>query len=182
MRKPKTGAAASTRSAIVEAFSRLVFAHRGDRFSVDEIVRRAGVGRSTFYEHFSGKEAVKIDALKRPMSLVADAVAGKCDEQSLFRVLEHFREFRTPARETLEGQSADRVGRMFAELLDSRIGPLGDEFSRELAIRHIASSTLELLRLWLAGRASASPTTLARHLTLSSRALRLAYGERSPQS
>src|SRR5438128_149154 len=47
-----------TRASITDAFIGLVLEHGYDRTTVQDILNRADVGRSTFYTHFRDKESV----------------------------------------------------------------------------------------------------------------------------
>ena len=50
-----------TRSALLQAFvSLLLEPRRYDQIKVGDIVERANVGRSTFYEHFRNKDAAAV--------------------------------------------------------------------------------------------------------------------------
>ena len=47
-----------TREALLRALRDLLFERGYDGFVVRDIVERANVGRSTFYEHFEGKDEI----------------------------------------------------------------------------------------------------------------------------
>ena len=55
---PTDRRAQRTQNLIFSAFADFVQSKRYDRFSVTDIIERAGVGRSTFYDHFSDKNDV----------------------------------------------------------------------------------------------------------------------------
>lgn len=70
---------ARTRRAILTAFNQLIQHRRQQSIKVADIIDRANVGRSTFYEHYSGTDAVFLDAVSRPLSLLAEAAVGDAD-------------------------------------------------------------------------------------------------------
>ena len=55
-----------TQSALLTAFSRLAMEQHLDRIKVADIIREADVGRSTFYDHFSSRDALLLKAMERP--------------------------------------------------------------------------------------------------------------------
>ena len=65
-----------TRTAILAAFRDLVLARRYSDIRVADIVRRADAGRSTFYEHFRGKDDVLRHSLAAVLTPLAEAVRG----------------------------------------------------------------------------------------------------------
>ena len=74
---------ARTRSSLRGALESLVETRAYDEISVAEICDTANVGRSTFYGHFAGKDALKRDALeglrRDLLSARADALASDAD-------------------------------------------------------------------------------------------------------
>src|SRR5689334_16847670 len=92
-----------TRKRVIEAYNQLVFDKTPLPIRVGQIVEKAGVGRSTFYDHFSGAEAVHLAALSRPLAHLAAPVAGTGEVEHLQSLLEHFWANRPRARETIAG-------------------------------------------------------------------------------
>ncbi|OYW34904.1 MAG: hypothetical protein B7Z42_16035, partial [Brevundimonas sp. 12-68-7] len=64
-----------TRKAIFEAFTRLMFARRYSAIRTTDLIEAAGVGRSTFYEHFRNKDDVLVWAIDPVFEPLADAGA-----------------------------------------------------------------------------------------------------------
>jgi AcrR family transcriptional regulator len=166
--------AARTRTALTGAFDRL-FLSRGRRpAAVAEIAAEADVGRSTFYEHFGGADALYLEALKRPLACLADAAAGRGDAVKLEPLLAHFWEQRRHARETLSGRLRPRVGSLLADLVEERLEGADLVIAPRLAARSLAEAALAPLSAWLAGEAPSSPAQLAVALCRSGTALRAA--------
>jgi AcrR family transcriptional regulator len=162
--------AARTREAIVDAFGRIFFERRQRRIRVADVAAEAGIGRSTFYDHFSGAEQVHLAALARPFGILADAAAGRGDAARLERLLAHFWENRQRARDSFGGRSGEQAQRLLAELVERRLEG-GLAVPAALAAQQLAAAALAPVRAWLAGRASATPAALAESLCRSGAAL-----------
>jgi AcrR family transcriptional regulator len=63
-----------TRAWILQAFNELIFKRNYADLRTGNIIRRAGVGRSTFYEHFRNKDAVLITSAEWILIALADAM------------------------------------------------------------------------------------------------------------
>lgn len=146
-----------TRAALVQAFNELVLAGRRGRIAVAEVLARAGVPRSTFYDHYHGTDALHLDALRGPLSILADAVTGGGDEAMLARLLGHFWEYRQRARDSF-GAPAERL---LATLIEDRIAELNLSMPNELASKTLAASALAPIRAWVRAEAWCPPETLA---------------------
>jgi AcrR family transcriptional regulator len=144
-----------------------------DEVSVQEVCRRAGVGRSTFYTHFADKEELLLSGLD---DLAAGLRAQRDRRQPLSFVRGIFAH--------VERHSRDELARILV-LLRRRGGPavrerltvtvielLADEVrgvQREARIRFLAGAFVELLGWWLdqRGRMPASEAAeLYRRLAL----------------
>lgn len=162
--------AGRTRNAIIEAFNRLVLERRMRRIEAGDVVAEAGIGRSTFYDHFSSAEQLRLEAFARPLAALADAAAGRGDPKAVERLLDHLWEYRAGAREFLSGRAGDRTQRLLAGLVEQRLG--GElSLAPKLVARQLADAALSPVRAWLLGEAPATPAALARSLCTSGAAL-----------
>ena len=168
-----------TRSRLIAAFNQLVFDKVRGPIRVGQIIDKAGVGRSTFYDHFANAEAVHMAAVSRPLVLLAGPAAGTGTVEELQRLLDHFRGNRGRARDLLTGPSRDRVARLLADMIDERLDA-DDELAipRRLATMQIAEAMLGSIRLWIVGEVAASSEALARSLFETASAMRGALGLR----
>ena len=158
-----------TRNAIVRAFNALVLGRRR-QIRVRDIVAEAGVGRSTFYEHFSSAEQLHMAALARPFGLLADAAVGHGDPGATAHLLAHFWENRQRARETLGGRTGEQALRLLSNLVEERLeGPLA--LPPLLAAQQLAAAALVPVRAWLLGEAPATPEALGQTLCRTGAAL-----------
>jgi len=152
-----------TRQAILEAMRRLVFTRRYGAIRTGDLIEAAGVGRSTFYEHFRSKDEVLVALIDPLFSPLADAAAGRGNVYALEAVLKHLWDQRAPARHLFEPPLGPRLTRKLAEMIAQRVTgatavPAG------LAATGAAAGTLATLRAWLAGEEPCVAAHLARHL------------------
>jgi len=155
--------AGRTRAAIVAAFSGLVMERGYARVTVRDVIARANVGRSTFYEHFDGK----LDVLEEAMSVVlvplADAVGTPRAGEGLRFVVDHVRAQRKLALGLVGGAARPHVARLLASVIERRIesGVAHEPAMRPLVAAAVASAQLALLECWLARPAQADPANIA---------------------
>ncbi|HZG45669.1 MAG TPA: hypothetical protein VEZ41_05315 [Allosphingosinicella sp.] len=168
---PADRRAARTRAAIVAAYNYLVMHRRQDSIRVSDIVARANVGRSTFYEHYTGADAVFMEAVARPLALLADAATGSADAERLEPLLHHFWDNRQRAREMLAGRQGERIARLLAELIEARLPP-GAAFliPARLVALQLGESALAPIRGWLMAEAPSPPDALAHAICAASAA------------
>src|SRR5687768_631620 len=113
---------ARTRQALLEAFIALMFERRYDAFGVPDIVARANVGRSTYYEHFGSKDALLRTSMAGMLSVLADAGAGAAADPTALRgVIEHFWENRRLGRTVFAPPLRALIERQLAELIEARL-------------------------------------------------------------
>lgn len=153
-----------TRTALINAFNELLLTGRKRDIRVSDIVERANVGRSTFYEHYSSAEHIHMHALSRPLSVLADAIVGKRDPAALEKLLEHFWENRQRARVTFSGRRGEQVTRLLAGMLEDRLSERqrAPAVPLRLAGLQLAAGTLALIRGWVMVEAPCTAGALAR--------------------
>lgn len=147
-----------TRQAIFEAFRTLVVSRPYDALKVGDIAEMAGVGRSTFYEHFRGKDDVLTDSITWLFDALADAAVAQPDPERLAFVLDHFHEQRRVGRILLQDRPLRLLTDRLAFLIEQRIDD-------ELRARGAAAAQLEIIRTWLDGRCAASRETVGREIS-----------------
>lgn len=150
---PKSG---SPRPRVVDAYSRLVLDHKKPRPRIREIIDAAGIGRSTFYEHFDGKDAVLVESMKRPLTAMAQALTGNAPVRVLTDILAHFNEHRRHAVELLTGPLGLRLTRTLAELLARELTA-----ADKADMLRLSAMQLGFMRLWLSGETPTTPEKLA---------------------
>jgi AcrR family transcriptional regulator len=167
-----------TRAALVEAFNRLALRGRPRTIRVADIVAEAGVGRSTFYDHYAGAEAIHVDALARPFAVLAEAASGDCEPERLARLLAHFWEYRARARATLAPPMGAKAARLLADLVEARLAERGAETAipRRLAAVQLADAAMAPVRAWVMAEAPCTAEKLAESLCRSGAQLAAALG------
>lgn len=163
----ETGPARS-RGWIVTAFNRLVLGRGYEALSVGEVSRRAGVGRSTFYEHFRDKDQLLRQALGPILQPLAEAAVGEGDRGRVRSSLEHIAAQRSQARAMLDGAPRQQVEQALADLILTRLAELApavDDKLRGLESARLAGSQIAVIRAWLLERgAGAAAAEVSRML------------------
>jgi AcrR family transcriptional regulator len=158
---------ARTRLAILSAFVALVGERRYEAIRVGDIVAKADVGRSTFYQHFGGKDDLLRQSMEWLLRIIADAALPGADEARLAFAVGHFWENRRLARAVLTPPLGASVRRQLESLIEERLG--GDaETARARAVQ-IAAAQLGLLEAWTRGELSASEALIAERLRAAAR-------------
>ena len=152
-----------TRSALLQAFNELVLEDRKTEIRVGDVVDRAKIGRSTFYEHYRGADDLFLHAAARPLAVLADAVVGIRDAAELEGLVEHFRANRELAQDSFNGPMRDAIVRVLAQLIEDR---LRDRkalagLPGQLVIHQLAEAPIALVRSWLSSSAPCSAESLA---------------------
>ena len=156
-----------TRQALLGAFFGLVLERRYDEIKVADILKRAGVGRSTFYEHFPNKDGILAGSLHGPFGILADAMRETDNTADLVRLLEHFRVNRAVARGIFLGAARRKTVAVLVGLIEQRfefdgIGKTGVLLvpARLVAIQ-LAEGLLGPVTAWLTGEVRCSAEALA---------------------
>jgi AcrR family transcriptional regulator len=156
---------ARTREAIFGAFLRLVFDRRYDGIRTADLVREAGIGRSTFYEHFRDKDEVLIAAIEPILLPLANAASGRASAAMVRTMLEHVWDRRALGRIILDSAAAPKLRQRLAAMIEARMAIEGYG-PAPLALPAMVAATgqLVMLRMWVAGEVSCPVDDLARHL------------------
>jgi len=154
-----------TRKAVFDAFTRLIFSRRYSAIRTADLIEAAGVGRSTFYEHFRNKDEVMVWAIDPIFAPLAEAAAGRGSAPRLRFVVDHLWERRALARVMFEPPLAAKLQRKLATMIEARLGEGGEgDVSPAMTAAASAAAQLALLRVWLSGEAACDPAVLARRL------------------
>ena len=145
-----------TKSLLHQALIELVRDRDYDRITVQDILDRADVGRSTFYAHFRNKDHL----------LLGDFGGGgfgptndsEADQDVLFpgridlfaHLAENYDLYRALAGTEALPTLMDRLERSFLERWRARIGRTASAESGEAAARFLAGATMNTIKWWLA--------------------------------
>jgi AcrR family transcriptional regulator len=164
------------KAAALRAFAELIGTKQYDEIAVAEIIARAKVSRSTFYEHFSGKLDLLTCSIAGPFKMLADGGLS-ATQTTLVPLLEHFWSNRAFARGILLGSVRQRAAAVLVLEIEDRLKNLETaprvkfRLPRRLLAWQLAETMLGLITAWLTGEARCSASELADGLSRSSRAL-----------
>jgi AcrR family transcriptional regulator len=178
-----------TDEAIVAAFVTLLFEQGFGAFTIADVARRAGVGRSTFYQHFATKHALLEAGLARPFSTFVGLVLSDRPARDLIPILQHFRDNQRLGRDLFLSSTRPILARALARQIEARLEalcraptaldpilPLG------LIAAQLAEAALALIEPWALRRVSCTAEQLAAALSASIDAAAAALLRRPPQS
>lgn len=163
-----------TRAALLRGFVTLIFRDGYDAISVAAIVTEAGMARSTFYEHFGGKEDILQASMTQFFSVMSDCAVVDEQPETLVPVLEHFWDNRRMADAVFSGHARSILVRSLVDMIEQRLrgtaGVVKPLVPYRLAASQLAEAQLALVDSWLRGRAFSRPENIAAALYRSSRA------------
>lgn len=181
MAEAKDRRARRTQAAVLGAFNQLFLGRRTRRIRAADLIAEAGVGRSTFYDHYSSADEVLLEALRQPFATLADAAAGQGDPASTRWLVAHFWENRQRGRELFDNpQMRERISRLLTAMIAERLANTSLALPTELAATQLAEAALAPLRAWTRGEAPAKPEAMAESLVRTGKALREALAISRP--
>ncbi|NUO75080.1 MAG: TetR family transcriptional regulator [Lysobacter sp.] len=162
-----------TRQDLLAAFFSLVLSRRYHEIRVADVLSRSGVGRSTFYEHFSNKDALLSASLEGPFQILANLVRPEADANRVQGILEHFWDNRALARSLFQGAALRIVRRTLVGHVKAALDR--DQRSRlriplRLAAHSLADGMFSPITAWLSGEAKCTAQELAVALQLATAA------------
>lgn len=154
-----------TRTAVFDAFIRLVFKRRYDSIRTAHLIAEADIGRSTFYEHFRNKDDVLVAVIDPIFVPLADAAAGRGNMLQLRMMLDHVWEQRALGRVIFDPARHPKLQRKLVAMIEERLEKATPAaVPRTLIAAAAAAAQLAVLRMWLAGEVACPATVLAHHL------------------
>ena len=171
---PVTGSSprvARTQQALAESLLELIVEKGYDRTTVEDVLRRADVGRTAFYDHFQNKQELllrRMDEIPwlrtRPSQQNADAVTF--DAIFLFGHLADQRELiaalrGTPIFDEALARLRDQLLASFTQSLQARANAAADDNHLQLTAQALTGALMQLLLWWLAADMPETPATMA---------------------
>jgi AcrR family transcriptional regulator len=157
---------------LTEALVALMIEKRYDTITVQEIIDRANVGRSTFYAHFLDKE----DLLQGEVSRLVDALASHMERDARgsriipsLELLRHVGESQALVNALVRGRAIEQVlktmqlhlGRHIEAGLARRLAPGSIPIvPLSVVAQHLAGSLMSLMQWWLERDMPESPEQL----------------------
>jgi AcrR family transcriptional regulator len=158
-----------TRQLVLSATLDLLFERRYDQITVQDILDRANIGRSTFYTHYFDKQDVLTSIVEQQIDLLSQQLAERGAGQALIPSLElfqHVQQNKQYFRAMLRGEAGATFWEA-AQAAGSRVieQALASSFSERSAplvplpvmARYLAGALLNLLKWWLETEAPYSP-------------------------
>lgn len=155
-----------TRAAIFEAFSALLSEKPYSKITIQNIIDRANIGRSTFYAHFQTKDSLLEDMCQELFEHIVDGVMNdnhpSDDHQHtglpdpvFCHLLEHIAENTNHLRDLLISESSDFFLRYFKASLSRLIASYLLNHHKEIPVpedfllNHISGSFVEMVQWWV---------------------------------
>lgn len=174
-----------TRAAIFGAFTTLLAEKNYNRITVQEIIDRANVGRTTFYAHFETKEDLlktlcgelfgHIIASTRDVTHTHGLYLDGSMPESIFcHLLQHLRENDYNILGLLSGESSEIFLRYFKdslnELIQDQFAPQSSQtesrLPKDFLINHISGSFVEMVLWWIKGKMKQTPEELDQYFRI----------------
>lgn len=165
-----------TREAIFEAFTALLSQKNYNQISVQDIIDRANVGRTTFYAHFETKDYLLKDLCEELFGHIIDTAMGlphsnyhftcNCKTDSVFlHLLQHLQENDRNILELLCSQNNEIFLRYFksnlCHLIRVQYADTGRlccaDLPEDYVVNHISASFVETVDWWLSHRMEQAP-------------------------
>ncbi len=140
---------------LLASFDRLLLANGYEDVSVRELTADADVGRSTFYEHFEGKDELLEHSVARLLAVIAAAVANPAPSDALPDMLTHMRAQRALASALLHGSTRAILIRVLALKLERQLAALARHSAEppiaplEFLAISLAHAQLGAIEAWL---------------------------------
>ncbi len=170
-----------TRDAIFSAFSSLLAEKNFNQISVQEIIDKANIGRTTFYAHFETKEYLLKELCEELFGHIVDTAKGikshshySCDfkDDSVFlHLLNHLEKNELNILELLSSENNEIFLKYFKENLKELIisqykntGKLkNSSLPEDYLINHISSTFVETVSWWINNKMKNSPETITKY-------------------
>jgi AcrR family transcriptional regulator len=163
-----------TRQRLLAAFSGLLLAQPYDEITVQLVASRAGVARSSLYEHFRGKRGLLATSLAGPLTVLADTLGEADNTEALIALLRHFWDNRALARSLFSGAMRAHAVAVLVRLIEERLRceRATLRLPRGLAAIQLAEALFAPTAAWLSCACPCGVPQLARGLRHTARSLR----------
>ena len=165
-----------TRQALISAFVDLLLAEGYESVTVERVVAKANIGRSTFYVHFKSKEDILRESMTRPSSGLALIVGHDVSVEVLAPLLEHFHGQRKLNRIFFAWPVRPIWVKCLAAMIEprltavSRIARTRPLLPLALIAQQIAESQIALIAHWALGKNACKADAVAEALIAATRA------------
>lgn len=147
-----------TRTALYDALVALIREKNYSAITVEDVLTRANIGRSTFYAHFKSKDDLLERSLERLRALLLAATeassqnpTGRDAARALFEHVADYADVQAALAGTRGGAVVGKaIEEVIAGYLRNALPPqaANDPIPRELRVRHIVATFETVLRWW----------------------------------
>ena len=167
-----------TRTAIFQAFNRLLEKKHFNNITVQEILDEANVGRSTFYAHFETKDALLKELCKDIFDHIFShelhsetshdfSLSDHGLQEKITHLLYHLKDNKGNVLGVLSGESGELFTRYFKEYLVTMFEQYPDSFAQDVpkdfALNHLVGSLAEAVKWWIGSKMEMPPEELAKN-------------------
>jgi AcrR family transcriptional regulator len=149
-----------TRRLLLDAFVASVASREYDAITVADIVERANVGRSTFYEHYEGKEDLLRQSMAPIVTGLGFALQADSATDNLRLIVAHVRENRRFSMSIFAGEPRRLVAQFIADELEARLRVRWrvERLPFNFVARVLAEMQIGLLAAWICSESGSSLT------------------------
>ena len=167
-----------TRQLLIEALAELMREKRYSAISVQEITDRANVGRSTFYAHFTDKDDLMVQGVRRMVGTLEPGPPGATNTLApSLALFHHVAEGRNLRHSMTHGRLSMffdalqvELTAMFVERLEPRIPPTPTRVPVPLLAAMVAGMLITAVRTWLESGTNASAEEVNQSFTIAAEA------------
>ena len=167
-----------TRAAIFDAFSALLSEKPYSKITIQDIIDRANIGRSTFYAHFKAKDSLLEEMCGELFDHIIDGVmndnmpddghtAPGVPDPVFAHLLQHIAANTNHTRDLLTSESSDIFLRFFKSSLNRLIASYVLKgrtpfchVPEEFLLNHISGSFVEMVQWWVQRKMKETPEEL----------------------
>ena len=159
-----------TRDALGDALITLIQEKPFDSITIQQVLDRAGVGRSTFYAHYSGKEDLFLTDVEEFFEMMAMALSGQGDKSNRVAPVQEFfahvaegAKFISALKDSQKLHDVFELGRgHFARGIEARLAAFPATLSLNSSARAarahgLAGAFFSMLDWWLSHQSAATP-------------------------
>lgn len=165
-----------TRRSCMHALISLVSEKSYEHITVQDIIDRADIGRSTFYAHFQDKRSLLMDGFSSFRAFLVGHQRKSLAKQVgglhfrgfgfVLPLLEHVREVLPFCRAMMNSVGKEHLEKVLSDLVREELKVLAPQIRglipRDLAVSYAVNSLLAILRWWVDTNAQASPSDVER--------------------
>ena len=169
MSQPDNRRIRKTKTAVLQAFGELMQEKRFESITIQNIIDRADIGRTTFYAHYETKD----ELLEQYIGCIFDLLTEQ-EEQETFqeiplkKILEHIKGHGGMVRGALNASGGDILFRRAEDYWRKKLDACKTEARNtgnlpdNILINHIVASAVGLIRWWLKNDMPYTPAEMER--------------------